>query len=205
MKNFSSILKVSAVALFAMSMSVFAPANATVIVDHSNGGVVDGNGWTNMGGSNWTVWDDFTLTSGATINAITYYAYNTWQSNSPYNLQIGTAAGLSDVFSTAIAGSNVTKTLSGYTAKYEASFAPVTLDAGTYWITFNSQDNLYGSAYAADGNLVQMGYGYVETRNGNASVFSLSGTTNDVPEPGSLALLSIGLGLGALTLRRRKN
>jgi hypothetical protein len=205
MKKFSNILKVSAVALFAMGMSVFAPANATVIVDHSNGGVVNGTGWTNMGGNDWTVWDHFTLTSGATVNAITYYSYNGWQSGAPYTLQIGTAAGLSDVFSTTFASSEVTKTTAAYSNAFDASFAAVKLSAGTYWMTFNSRDSLYGSAYAPGGDLVQIGYGYAYTRDGSSSVFSLSGTTNDVPEPGSLALLSIGLGLGALTLRRRKN
>jgi hypothetical protein len=205
MKKFSNILKVSAVALFAMSMSVFAPANATVIVDHSNGGVVNGTGWTNMGGNDWTVWDQFTLTSGAKVSGITYYAYPLGQVTAPYTLQIGTAAGLSDVFSATIANSAVTQTMGNYGSVFDASFAPVDLSAGTYWLTFNSYGNLYGSAYAPGGDLVQIGYGYAYTRDGNASAFSLSGTTNDVPEPGSLALLSIGLGLGALTLRRRKN
>jgi hypothetical protein len=205
MKKLFKVLKVSAeVALFAMSMAAFAPANASVIVDHSNGGRVDGTTWTNMGGGDWTVWDDFTLTSGATINAITYYSYYVGQVNAPFTLQIGTAAGLSDVFSATIANSAVTQT-TGTGSVFDASFAPVKLNAGTYWLTFNSPHNLYGSAFAPGGNLVQMGYGYAETRFNNASVFSLSGTTNDVPEPGSLALLSIGLGLGALTLRRRKS
>jgi hypothetical protein len=205
MKKFSTLLKVSAVALFAMSMSVFAPANATVIVDHSNGGVVNGAGWTNMGGNDWTVWDDFTLANGATLSGITYYSYWVGHVSAPFTLQIGTAAGLSDVYNATIANAAVTQSTGNYGSVFDASFAPVNLGAGTYWLTFNSAHNLYGSASAAGGDLVQIGYGYASTRNGSASVFSLSGTTNDVPEPGSLALLSIGLGLGALTLRRRKN
>lgn len=205
MKKFSTLLKVSAVALFATSMSVFAPANATVIVDHSNGGVVDGSGWTNMGGTNWTVWDDFTLAQGAKISSITYYTYWLGHVSSPFTLQIGTAAGSSDVYSATFANAAVTQTTGTHGSVFDLSFAPVDLSAGTYWLTFNSPYNLYGSASAADGDLVQITSDYAFTRSGSASVFSLSGTTNDVPEPGSLALLSIGLGLGALTLRRRKN
>jgi hypothetical protein len=205
MKNILKNLKTSAqVALVAMSMAAIAPAYATVIVDHSNGGRVDGPGWTNMGGGDWTVWDDFTLTTAAKVTGITYYSFPLGNVTSPYTLQIGTAAGLSDVFSATIANSAVTQTTGTYGRVFNASFAPINLSAGTYWVTFNSNSSLYGSANVAGGDLVQIGYGFKETRYGSASVFSLSGESNDVPEPGSLALLSIGLGLGALTLRRRK-
>jgi hypothetical protein len=205
MKNFLKNLKTSGqVALFAMSMAAIAPAYATVIVDHSNGGRVDGTGWTNMGGMEWTVWDDFTLSKAAKVTGITYYSYGIGDVTEDYTLQIGTAAGLSDVFSATIANSAVTQTMSDYASVFNASFAPINLGAGTYWLTFNSSANLYGSARVAGGDLVQMTYGYSEIRYGSASVFSLSGENNDVPEPGSLALLSLGLGLGALTLRRRQ-
>jgi hypothetical protein len=205
MKNILKNLKTSAqVALVAMSMAAIAPAYATVIVDHSNGGIVNGTGWTNMGGNDWTVWDDFSLTKAVKVTGITYYSYDIGYVTEDYTLQIGTAAGLSDVFSATIANSAVTQTMSDYASVFNASFAPINLGAGTYWLTFNSSENLYGSARVAGGDLVQMTYGYSEVRQGSASVFSLSGENNDVPEPGSLALLSLGLGLGALTLRRRQ-
>jgi len=205
MKNLLNSLKTSGkAALFAMSMAAIAPAHATVIVDHSNGGRVDGSGWTNMGGRDWTVWDDFSLDKAATVTGITYYSYPLANITTAYTLQIGTAAGLSDVFSATIDNSAVKQTMGNYGSVFNASFAPITLGAGSYWLTFNSYGNLYGSAAVAGGNLVQIGYGNSYNRDGNASVFSLSGESNDVPEPGSLALLSLGLGLGALSLRRRK-
>jgi hypothetical protein len=192
------------VVLLAMSMAAIAPAHASVIVDHSNGGLVNGSGWTNMGGKDWTVWDDFTLDKAATVTGITYYSYPLANITTAYTLQIGTAAGLSDVFSASIDNAAVKQTMGNYGSVFNASFAPITLDAGTYWLTFNSYGNLYGSAAAAGGNLTQIGYGNSYVRDGTASVFSLSGELHAVPEPGSLALLSIGLGLGALTARRRK-
>ena len=205
MKNLIQSLKVSGkAALFAMSMAAIAPAHASVIVDHSNGGRIDGNGWTNMGGSDWTVWDDFTLTNAAAVTGITYYSYPLANITNAYTLQIGTAAGLSDVFNGTIANAAVTQTMGKYGSVFNTAFAPIELSAGTYWLTFNSNGNLYGSAMAADGNLVQTGYGNAYVRAGDASVFSLSGDLHAVPEPGSLALLSLGLGLGALAQRRRK-
>jgi hypothetical protein len=206
MKNSLKAFQISGfAAIFTISMSAMAPAHADVIVDHSNGGRVDGAGWTNMGGNDWTVWDDFTLTSAATITEITYFSSRHAAISSPYTLQIGTAAGLSDVFSATIDSSAVEHVSDYSISVFNASFAPAKLSAGTYWLTFNNYQNIYGSASVSGGNLAQIGYGYAFTRNDYATSFILSGPANEVPEPASLALLGLGLGLGALTLRRRKN
>lgn len=186
--------------MLALSIAVMAPAVASVIVDHSNGGLVNGLTYTNIGGTNWTVWDDFTLTSGASINEITYYSFRTSASSSPYTLMIGTAAGKSDVYSATIAAASVTEKTVNDVGVFDATFAPLNLSAGTYWLTFNNAANLGGSANVAGANLVQILSGTQYVRGNSASDFILGGT---VPEPGSLSLLALGAA-GFVVARRKR-
>ena len=110
MKNIATLFTGSVkAALFALTMAAFAPAQATVIVDHSYGGIVNGTYWSNSGSTGFSVWDDFTLNSAASINAITYFTNNTSTGQGNYSLSIGTAAGLSDVFSATIANASATR------------------------------------------------------------------------------------------------
>ncbi len=205
------ILSAGKVAVLAASLGLVAPAQAAVIYDQSNGGDVNGIGWSNDG-AYWSVWDDFHLNSGAALTGISYFTNNTWSSSEgDYRLRIGTSAGQSDVLDLAIANSSTSHSVNGWTARIDASFSAVNLDAGTYWMSFASPQNLWGSANISGASLTQISSYWgtaAYTRDNSAAVFMLTGNDGTsanggtVPEPGSLALL--GLGLVGFALARHK-
>lgn len=202
MKNIATTLTGSIkAALLVLTMAAFAPAQATVIVDHSNGGIDNGTNWYNA--QSVSLWDDFTLTSAASINAITYFTTSKTLGLANYTLSIGTAAGLSDVYTTTIANASATRSIVNGYGVVNASFSTVTLAAGTYWLTFNSADALNGSANVTGASAVQYNNGVSYIVRNSATSFILSGNAAAVPEPGSLALLGLGL-FGIVAIGRRQ-
>ncbi len=175
------------------------------------------------GGSS-RVYDDFTLTSEATINKITWWgvAYGTPQFTITFysNNNGPTGTGTSVSFGAVDIEGNVNGT---GMSKYSATLAsPLIRTAGTYWLSiYDAAGTSWGWQIAAGTGSLQEAYdtsgtlmGYYD-KDGNL-VFTpptgLDGTTNvafqlegtQVPVPAAIWLFGPGLaGLAALRYRRR--
>lgn len=188
-------------ALIGLTLSL--GANAATIVDHSNGGDVSGIGYSNSGGTTWTVWDDFSLGTDADISGIRYFTNRTITFTNDYTLQIGSAVGLSDVFSAVISNTSATQTIYNDYSTVDASIAGLNLSAGTYWLTFNGVDGLWGSSTVIGDSLIQTLNGDQIIRANAASSFLLTGSVSAVPIPAAAWLFGSAL-LGLGVIKRKK-
>ena len=114
-----------------------------------------------------------------------------------YTLMIGTSYGVSNILNITISNASTAQTLLSNSNRIDASFSELILTAGTYWLTFNSRSNLYGSASVSGSSLFQISKWGTGRRENSASSFILTGITSSVAEPTSLALFCLGLsGIG---------
>jgi len=170
----------------------------------------------------YSVADNFTLSSAATVGSFQWYAVLTGSdgaatASASYDWNI-----LSDVagapgtvlLSGTAAGQTGTKTTylpqGFFTYYFDTPVGSLPLGAGTYWLaigSFSSPASLgYWATSSQQGDAVQSGDGgatYLPT--GQEMAFTISGTaTTTTPEPGSIVLLATGL-MGVLGVDRRRS
>jgi hypothetical protein len=221
--------RISAVIVFAVMMAMFAvPASAQVL--YTNGptnGIV--NGWTiNFG---FEVSDSFTLTGNSMV---TGGSIGTWEipgdqgTLSSLDWAIGTAPYSANEGSGTATGSHLTDTFD-YTNEYGYPIDTVTysgagslsLGPGTYYLSLwdavvPSGNPVYwdennGPSAAYENGVGNLATGSIDCQLGGAfyggtcsEAFQILGTSTATPEPGTLAMLGIGLlCLLPLGLRRR--
>lgn len=189
-------------------------------------------------GSGAEVADRFTLSDASVVSEIGWYGYFAIFSDSlptnnasDWNIRFydgtnGNFIGLQTIADTAVDRSFLGNTdifhntLREEHFRFSSAIAPLSLDAGDYWMSIQSVNILStdfsptsGSVFAwdpsvdnsADNLSAQRGLpsGEFGTVSGDRA-FSVSGAVLVVPEPSSLAMLSlIGISVGAYRIRRR--
>jgi hypothetical protein len=208
------IMQTKLLALFGASLAVLSAASASAQVAYTNGptnGTI--TAWTINSG--FAVSNSFALSATTTITGFTFGAWTgqtdavvsvDWGiSNSPDYAINGTASSLS-------AGGVMPGTGFGaYDVRdYTASITPLTLAAGTYWLSLQNALSIYNNAVYWDINngpstAYQSGYGNLAGLYGPTGSTAFTLLSSPAPEPASWAMMVGGFGLvgGAMRCRRK--
>ena len=207
--------------LFALSAFLLSAgaAEASVLWDNggapiASSGINCDNNSSSCGSNGWTIYDDFSLASGATVTGFTYDTSFLSGSSSSYsgtNWSIWTSDPRSSFGSGPSFSGTLLGTVSGTAnlSRVVGTGLSVALAAGTYWLGL--QNNTVDSSITdyLPSNNSRLGRASQSDNSGtfyNSEIpdASFTVTGGSVPEPASWALMVAGFGLVGSAVRRRQ-
>lgn len=203
--------------VFAFSVLSFAPITANADVVYSSVPDITAQpifaGLCSSCSGNYEFYDQFTLTTSATINGLNLITYGgVYNGLGGFAFEVYDSAQSALLFSRAVSSVSIVQSVSGSDAEVTGVLSSLNLSAGTYYAGFVAYQLAVGTLPGGNNSLIFSSVpGQIDQASPYSSEaeagdigFQLLGNVSAVPEPATWTMMILGFaGLGFLAYRRK--